>query len=875
MIGQTIAHYRITAKLGEGGMGAVYRATDAKLDRQVAIKVLPESFARDHGRLARFEREAKVLASLNHPNIAAIYGVEERALVMELVEGPTLADRIKQGALAPEEALELSLQIAAAFEYAHDKGVVHRDLKPANVKITPDGAVKILDFGLAKAFHDPLPSSDPANSPTVTIGATAAGTILGTAAYMAPEQAKGKPVDRRADIWAFGVVLWEMLTGERLFGGEGTVEVLGKVLAQDPDLARVPSKFRKLLARCLDKNPKDRLRDIGEARFLLAEPETQATLPADRARPRGMWFGWSAAGVMAIALGAALWMLWPKPAELKPLVRLDLELNPPPSSGTAAGAMVVVSPDGTRLVWVAQGRLFTRRLDQPDAAELRGTEGAFNPFFSPDSQWVGFLTQTGSLKKMLLEGGPANTIAAASPQSLGAAWAENGDIFASLGTVGPVWRLPASGGKPETVSELDAGRETSQHWPQVLPGGKLLFVGRSVTWAESSVVGVNLADRSRRVLRPAAQMGKYLASPNGSGYLLYVTGSTLMAVRFDAARLEARGNAVPVLEEVVQGGRYGSPQFDVSQNGTAVFRRGQGAYGLTTVQWIDNSGKTQPLLAKPAGYFRPKFAPDGTRISVERDGEVWVYEWRRDTMIRIATSGGGPLWTPDGRHIVFSAANGLFWARSDGASQPQLLVSTRTASYPWSFSPDGKRLGYLDLRDGLWDIMTIPIENSDAGLRAGKPEPFLATPADERYPAFSPDGRWLAYSSDVSGTLQVYVRAFPDKGGVWPVSSNGGTHPEWSRTGRELIFRNFENQVMVAGYTVRGDAFVPERPRLWSETRMADVGLNRNFDLHPDGKRVAALMPAASEAAASAQSHVTILFNFLDELRRRVPDRGN
>ncbi len=881
--GDKLGPYEILALIGAGGMGEVYRARDPKLDRHVAIKVLPAALAQHPDRLARFEREAKVLAALNHPNIAVIYGIEDRAIVMELVEGPTLADRITSGALPLEEILKIVAQIADAMEAAHDKGVVHRDLKPANVKVRDDGTVKVLDFGLATAVQSSTreagsQGAEGVNSPTLTMGATEAGVIMGTASYMSPEQAAGKPVDRRADIWSFGAVLWEMLTGSRLFSGETVSHTLADVLRADIDYARLPAStpapIRELLRRCLDRDPKTRLRDIGEARiaiqkYLLNPSSTLETSLALAPRSHFAVAGWAVAGLLAVAMALGWRALRPADPVLQPLIRLDVDLGPDVSLGSSNGTDVIISPDGTRLVYVSQNRLFTRRLDQATATELKGTEGASAPFFSPNGQWVAFFSG-GSLQKVSIDGGTAVVLCPAAT-SRGGSWAEDDSIIASIGT--RLMRVPAAGGEPAALTEPAPGG-LGQFSPQVLPGGKAVLFTALQGSQTPSVSVLSLADHRIKTLQNGGAFGRYLAS----GHLIYVgTQGTLFAAAFDLDKLQMRGNPVPVLE--LDPVRTVSPQFDVSGNGTAVYRKGQGS-GSVTIQWLDSAGKMQPLLTKPGFYGRPTISPVDERLVLEvtegQNTDLWVYDWRRDTMAPLTFGGNNtiPLWSPDGRYIVFQKNQGaIYWTRSDGASQPQPLTESKVTQFPHSFTSDGKRLALFQRGStGTNDLFTLPIESNAGGLRAGKAEAFVQTPADERYPAFSPDGRWLAYTSNEKGTYEVYVKAFPDKGGKWQVSNGGGAYPMWSRTGHELFFETFDQKIMAATYTTKGDSFVPDKPRLWSEQKLIGlINSVRNFDLVPDGKRIAALMPAATPEGHQAQNHVVFLMNFFDEIRRRVP----
>jgi len=886
-VGDQLGHYKILSMIGKGGMGEVYRAIDSKLERDVAIKVLPEAVASDPERLARFEREARVLASLNHPGIASIYGVEDRALVMELVPGPTLADRIAQGLFPAEEALDILLQIAEAFEYAHEKGIVHRDLKPANIKIDPEDKVKILDFGLAKAFADPMAgaSDDPTNSPTVTLGGTIAGTILGTAAYMAPEQARGKKVDKRADIWAFGVVVWEMLTGERLFKGETTVEVLGKVLEQRPDLDRVPEKFRKLLARCLDRNVKDRLRDIGEARFLLEEPAAQqagAPTPQPSASRFG-WIPWAAAAVAIFAAAATSWIAYraTRPAELKPLVRLDVDLGSDVSLASPSGSSsVILSPDGTRLVYigsVARGdrRLFTRKLDQPKATELPGTEGASSPFFSPDGQWVGFFGR-GKLGKISVEGGAVVPLTDANG-STGSSWGEDGNIVHGIVLRG-LFRVPDAGGNLAPLLEVSNG-ELGLLAPQILPRGKAVLFAAfpSAPNPDTNTIDVlSLSDRRRKTVVRGGMSARYLAASTGMGYLLYANKTTLFAVPFDLDKLQTRGTALPVLDDVKFGSGSFESQFDVSRNGTLVYRKAGGASDtpLRTIQWLDATGKGQPLVAQPAGYAAAHLSPDGKRLAAEvlESGRgIQVYDLQRETWSKLTFDHGlyyYPIWNPDGRYVVFGSLTGLLWTRADGSGQPQPLSPGKGRQLWPSYSPDGKRVAYVEVggqSSSLYQIWTVPVEQNGAGLKAGTPQQFLKSQFNDNQPAFSPDGKWLAYQSDSSGKTEVYVRAFPDNGGLWKISTNGGTAPVWSRGAHELLYQTGD-QIMGVSYSVKGDAFVPDKSRVWTTKAGGTLA-----DLSQDGKHAVVLSSVDAPEAPTAEHEVVLIENFLDELRRKVP----
>jgi Tol biopolymer transport system component/tRNA A-37 threonylcarbamoyl transferase component Bud32 len=875
--GTKLGPYEILTQIGAGGMGEVYKARDTRLDRIVAIKVSKTEFSE------RFEREARAVAALNHPHICQLYDVGPNYLVMEYVEGAPL-----KGPLPLEQALKYAVQICDALDAAHKKGITHRDLKPANILATKAG-IKLLDFGLAKLASAGVgQAAKPSDDVTLTMALTGRNEIVGTLYYMSPEQlqaqANGQEIDARSDIFSFGLVLYEILTGKRAFEGSSPASVIAAIMERPaPSIGTIaPPALDWVMQTCLAKDPEERwqsARDLKAALEWIAsapEPGRTAPSPSRLGRLTGI-----VAAVLAIALAVAGLGWWraahPSEAPLRPLVRLDVDLGADVSLGSQAGAAAVLSPDGTRLVYVSEGRLLTRRLDQPKAAELAGTEGAFAPFFSPDGQWVAFFAG-GSLKKVSMEGGAAITLSSA-PFATGGSWGEDGNIVAAFNTVGALWRIPSSGGTPAPVTELAQG-ENTHRWPQILPGGKaVLFTAHSQTsgFDGANIEVISLGDHRRKTLLRGGTFGRYLPS----GHLIYVNRGTLFAVPFDLERLEVRGTPAPVLGEVGYSSTYGSAQLDFSRSGTLVYRSGTAGGGQVTVQWLDGTGRTQPLLAKPGLYTNPHVSPDGQRLAMlvtsGSNTDAWTYEWQRDTMTRLTFTGraGQVIWSPDGRFIVFlGEAGGMLWARSDGAGKPQPLTQTKNFQVPWSFSPDGKRLAFFETNAGTGnDLWTVPLESDGAGLRAGKPEIFLQTTADERYPSFSPDGRWLAYTSDESGAYQVYVRAFPDRGGKWQISNSGGAYPAWSSNGRELLFRTLDNRIMVATYTAKGDSFVSDKPRVWSERRLADFGAVgvATYDVAPDGKRVAALMPVEAPETQKAQNHVIFLENFFDELRRKVP----
>jgi serine/threonine-protein kinase len=891
-VGDKLGPYEVLAPLGAGGMGEVYRAKDTRLKRDVAVKVLPEVFARDSGCMARFQREAEVLAALNHPYIAQIYGAEENALVMELVEGPTLGDLIQQGATPLDETLEIARQIAEALEVAHEKGIIHRDLKPANIKIKPDGTVKVLDFGLAAILQPTIAGAvDPADSPTLTIGATQAGAIIGTAGYMSPEQALGKTADRRADIWSFGVVLFEMLTGQLLFTGETASHILAEVIKGEIDFGKLPSAtpvaIRHLLKRCLDRDLKMRLQAIGEARVAIANAGKGAE-PTAPLRQRFGIAGWIAVAVLAVIAVASLWEVWRSKQPIEnPLVRLDVDLGSEislPSPENNPLSAVALSPDGTRLAYVASSsggppRLFTRRLDQLKPVELPGTNGAIGPVFSPDGQWIGF-SAGGKYNKISVQGGAV--IPLAEMPFAGAGWSEDGSIITSSST--GLIRIPPGGGTPMKVMELANG-EFAAAYPQVLPGGKAVLLASYATLSadKARVEVVTLADGRRKTLVPGGTSARYLPTANRSGHLVYTYKETLFAVPFDLDRLEVRGTAAPVLDDVAYQVLSGGAQFDVSRSGTLVYRKAGGstAQAMATIQWLtpstDGAGKKEPLRSKPGIYISPRLSPDGTRLAmvVTEQGttDMWVYDLRRDAMTRL-TSGGipnNPIWSPDSRYVFFGTVrSGILWTRADGSSDPRPLTGTQTNQAPLSITSDGRRVAYSEYAGGA-EIWTAPLEEINGEMKAGKPEQVLKSPFTEVSAAFSRDGKWLAYSSNAAGTYEVFVQAFPGAGGRWQISNNGGKFPVWSPNGHDLLYQSGD-QIMAAAYTAQGGRFAAEKPRVWlAKLGGFRAGFGTAWDLAPDGKRVAVVTPAETPAAPKQDHEVVMLLNFFDELRRRAP----
>jgi len=887
----------------------VYRAKDAKLGRDVAIKIVPEQFAQDRQRMARFEREAQLLAALNHPHIAHIYGFEDSngtpALVMELVEGPTLAERIEQGPLPVEESLRIARQVAEALEYAHDRGIIHRDLKPANVKLTADGNVKILDFGLAKALEDERSTTDISHSPTLTVAATQAGIVLGTAAYMSPEQAKGKNADRRADIWSFGVLLYEMLSGKKLYDADTAQETLAAVLIKEPSLDSLPAnispRLRLLLRRCLTKDSRMRLQAIGEARIAIDEiisgpgqeetPGANAPVAA-RGKNRER-IAWGIAGLLtliATALTIGLVRRAPQPAQP---IRLSADLGADTTfGGTISGANAILSPDGTRLVFIGQGsdkkaHIYVRPLDQMQALLLPGTDNARNPFFSPDGQWIAFFAD-GKLKKISAQGGAAVTLCDV-PSDRGGSWGEDGAIIFSGNVRTTLSRVSSAGGTPEPVTTMDEKKgEDTHRWPQVLPGGKavLFTAGSAATGFDDAEIDVYSMDSGKRktILR-GGSYARYLPA----GYLMYINAGTLFAVPFDLKRLEATGQSAPIVEGVASNPDVGGAQFSVSDSGTLVYVAGSVLSQDVSIYWMDAAGKFSPLRETPANYNNIAISPDGKRLAMDitngSRSDIWVYEWERDTLTRLtfaAFSNDYPVWTPDGQRIVYGSAEkggvpNLWWIRADGGGDAQRLSENKNIQVPGSWSPDGKTLAFFQSNPGTgFDVMTMSMEgNEKSGWKPGEPKPFANTPFVEVLPAFSPDGRWIAYTSNESGNFEVYVRPFPGPGGRWQISTGTGALPIWSKNGKELLYRAQDGKIMVVKYTSSGDTFHAEKPNVWSSGQFSDRPQVWNYSLSPDGKRFAVLKAGSTDTAAAPINKVSFIFNFFDELKRKVPGGKN
>ena len=920
--GQSLAQYRVVDALGVGGMGEVWRAEDEKLGREVALKVLPEEFAKDPERMARFEREAKVLASLNHPNIATLYGLEttpvipseapgrvegspeagERSssqqapeklrgpsspaspgdasaqddrravtfLAMELVEGEDLSERIKRGAVPVEEAVAISLQIAEALEAAHEQGIVHRDLKPANIKLRPDGAVKVLDFGLAKAWESNHGDSSLSLSPTMTAHATQAGVILGTAAYMSPEQAAGVSADRRADIWAFGVVLWEMLTGHKLFEGETVSHVLAAVLKDEVDLEELPEetppKLRALIARCLRKKPRERLQAIGDARIVLEEPMEEAEFPehseesgAVLAKPVSAWrrgLPWGVAALLALAFGAALWSaLGQKPqviaATVAPAEDTNVHLNPA-SPGPAA-----VAPDGLSIAYSARDgdgevQLYVRRLDSPQPQAFSDTQNAAYPFWSPDSRWIGYFNRAeGTLKKIDTRGGPPITLCRA-PNGKGGSWNTDGVIVFAPDANGPLMRVSSAGGEPSQLTEIEADRHNSNRHPRFLPDERqLLYLARGITPPQSTLMAVDLESGETTDIMPLVTQAEF-----ADGNLLFVREGALMAQPFDPDALEFTGDAVPVAEGVLVVSGASLATFSASDTGIVSYITGQ-ADMQSELEWRDRAGTIQGLLGDPSSYRSLTVSPDDqmaavlvTDMTIGTD-DIWIFDLERNLRSRFTFDPAldvYPVWSPDSRSLYFASSRGgkqgLFRKDIGGAGNVELIFEHDRNLWPSSISPDGKWLLFSAPGEGTGeDISVVSLDDTSES------RPFRHTEFQEASAVFSPDGRWVAYHSDESDEFEVYVTPFPGPGRRWQVSTASGAYPQWTADGSQIVFTRMNGAIVSARVRGEGGTFEVLGEDELFNMRPPEAG-GTYFSISSDAER-ALIIPGTSERADS------------------------
>ena len=880
MIGSTLGHYKILEKLGEGGMGEVYRAEDTRLDRDVAIKVVTEAFATDHERVARFEREAKVLASLNHSHIAQIYGLEkhegQQFLVLELVEGPTLSERVAQGPISLDNALRVALQVAEALESAHERGIVHRDLKPANVKLTPAGAVKVLDFGLAKPTMD-VTATDLSVSPTLTAHMTQPGVILGTAAYMSPEQARGHEVDRRTDIWAFGCLLYELLSGRKVFGGESVTDLLAAIVTADPDWSvlpeQTPRRIRDLLRRCLEKDPHLRLQHMGDARIEIGElidrPVSEATLsPSSDSQPRPLTRR-LIIGLAILATTALGWAIWSWSvirtfdAAPPPTARAQISLPNGSRPASARSPSVALSPNGTHLVVAAltgdSSQLYIKSMERFEFEPIPGTQGARSPFFSPNGEWVGFVAK-GKLQKVALSGGAPMALCDATERTLGASWGPDDFIVFTPDVASGLLRVQAGGGVPEEVTRPIAERgEVGHNWPEILPDGRTVLF--TLQTSEGFSIAILSLDTGQwNTLIEHGTMPRYSAS----GHLIYAAEGGLRAVPFDPDSLASDLTPVPVLDGVVT--------FTVSRNGSLVYPPATADAARGALVWVDRLGVATPLSETPGNYSSPRLSPDGVHLAINvqssRAADIWTYDLERHTRSRLTVEGNINnflVWTPDGQRITFNSTrtnHGIYWKAADGSGNAAQLLERTHPQLPGSWSPDGRALVFTLLdpstRDDLW-VLQIGDEN--------EPLPLLATPFRERAPRISPDGYWLAYVSDDSGQDEVYVQPYPGPGARWTLSADGGTEPVWSLDGSELFYRSGERLMAV---TIESEPdFKAGRPTVLFEGQYDNAAAfgHPNYDVSPDGQSFVMIRTERNEE----QVHLNVVFNWFEELRRLAP----
>jgi serine/threonine-protein kinase len=893
--GTRFGPYVIDSPIGAGGMGEVYRAHDTQLRRDVAIKILPAAFTTDPGRLARFQREARMLAALNHPHVAAIHGVEEadglHGIILELVEGETLADRLQRGPIPLTEALAIARQIADALEAAHEKGIIHRDLKPGNIKVTAAGVVKVLDFGLAKAPGDgSMP--DLAQSPTGTGGRTSEGIILGTAAYMSPEQARGETVDKRTDIWALGCVLFEMLAGQPTFARDTVTDTLAAIVNQEvkwealPDA--MPPSVRKLLHRCLAKDRRQRLSDAGDTRLELddalngpaAEPTVARPSPPSRMLRRAI-VATGASLIIGAVAGMTVWLAT-RPAP-RPVTRTSIV--PPTAVSLEVSGLwrdVAISPDGKRVVYRSRNALGVRALDHLLPTTLTGFRVAGNPVFSPDGQWIAFINNLDErliLTKVPTAGGPAVSLTPTGGFPRGVSWGPDDTIIFATGDPSTgLLRVPAAGGKPQVLTTPDrAAGEFDHDWPEVLPGGAGVLFTIQTTFGgiePAQVAVVDLRTGARRVLVRGGSHAQYVAP----GYLIYAAGAaTVRAVRFDLARLEVVGTPVPVLEGVAMT-PLGSLNASVAADGTLVYVAAEVVVPRMLV-WVDRLGREEPLGTPPRLYNAPRLSADGTRVTVqlvEEAQDLWQWDLRRRTFMRLTSDPADdayPVWMPDGQRLVWASGRAgplnVYTQAADGTGAVERLTESPITLRPTSITPDGTRLILsADLDQHHQNLMLLTLKGAHTMT------PLRVSPFTERQGEVSPDGRWLAYESNETGQFEVYVRPFPDvEAGKVQVSTGGGGHALWSRSGRELFYRGQDGTVMGVKVDAQDGHFRTNSAAKLVEKRYFDSGSARAraYDVAPDGTRF--LMIKDVDSTATAAPAIVVVQHWVEELKRLLPPK--
>jgi eukaryotic-like serine/threonine-protein kinase len=887
--GKRLGPYEILALLGAGGMGEVYRARDTRLDRTVAIKILPAHLSNDLLCKQRFDREAQTISNLSHPHICVLYDVGHQDgvdyLVMECVEGETLAKRLEKGPLPLDQALKYAAQIADALDKAHCSGVIHRDLKPGNIMLTPAG-IKLLDFGLAKPVA-PLTSLATLTATKRESPVTEQGVVVGTFQYMSPEQIEGSELDGRSDIFSLGAVVYEMLTGRRAFEGKSQLSVASAILQEQPTpitttKPMTPPALERAVRQCLAKEPEDRwqsARDLELELKWIAEGAAQATPTAASLgkgiRPLGKTAVALGLGALVGALiaGAAIWNLKAVHSPvLQPVSRTMITL---PADQRLAGLghpAIALSPDGTRLAYVAmQGgtqQIYLRALDSLVATPVPGTEDAVNPFFSRDGQWLGFFAGQ-NLNKFPLNGGPARTVCAAG-NPRGGSWGSQGLVaFAPTG-VGGLQRVSDQGGAPQLLTHIEKG-EVAHRWPEFLPDGSALFfvVGTTASnWANARIAVQSIENGERRNLIQGATQPRYATS----GYLLYVQGRSLMAVPFDPQSLTATGAAVPLVDGILQFPSSGAAQYSVSDTGTLVYVPGGAQSAQRRMVWVARDGAEKLLAAPPHAYRGPRISPDGKRVAVsieEQETQIWLYDLARESLTRMTFDGNSninAIWTPDGKKVTFASNKegpvNIFWERADGSGGLERLTSSEYLHSPMSWSPDGQLLVYSEINATTgYDIWVTRVSDHKAQL-------FLRTPFNESAPRFSPNGKWLAYVSNESGRYEIYVQPYPGPGGKWQISTEGGTEPVWNRNGRELFYRNGDK--MIAVDIVTQPDFTAGKPRVLFEGKHElSPGTFAYYDVSPDGQRFLMLKP--SEAGETAPTQINVVLNWFEELKRLAP----
>jgi Tol biopolymer transport system component len=893
--GARLGVYEVQYLLGAGGMGEVYGARDTRLNRDVAIKVLPEAFTLDTERLARFGREAQLLASLNHPNIAAIYGLEEwaaasdsdaaprQALVLEFVDGQTLAERIAHGPLTLDEALAVAKQITEALEFAHVHGIVHRDLKPANIKLRSDGRVKVLDFGLAKLVSprdgsqtaSGTSSGGPSLSDVATMASpivTGANVIIGSAAYMSPEQVRGLPADRRSDVWALGCLVFEMLTGTRAFQAEDVSGTVAAVLERQPAWERLPPStppaIRRLLRRCLEKNPQRRIHDVSDARL---EIEEALAAPSIDERPvvSGSRFG--APVVVAIvaacaATAALVWFLKPAPAgsgtSANGVARFLIAPSEPISENEG---VLVISRDGRRVAYAAgqpgRQRLFVREIDQFTSRAIPDTDGVMSAAFSPDGQMIAFLAER-KLRTVAIAGGMPLTLRDR-VDGAGLAWTTDEGILFNPGTSTGIWRIAVGGGEPVALTQPGL-KDNEQRFPELLPNGKgILFCARGGVTTDKVYVESLQTHQRRLVVEGSAP--HYLPT----GHLVFVQAGTLFAVRFDIDRLEATGAPVTLLEGISQA-RSGQPLISYSDTGAMVYLPTVGDASAQALVWVDSSGNEQPAGASGRPWAQPRVSPDGRRaVTSLRSGteDLWLVDLERGTVSRLTadSSTSFPVWMPDGRRLIFaSAREGTYSAYRrpvDGSAPDEKIMSADWPIYTFSATGDGNLAIVSVSPKTLQDIRVMNVD------RKGESTPFLETPFREGGPAFSPDGKWIAYVSDESGRFEIYVRPYPGPGEKWPISTGGGNEPVWRRDGRQLFYR--VGDAMMAVDIQTSPAFSAGKPRtLFDKPYERSNALWANYDAAPDNRH---LLMVRRETPSAPVTRINVVLNWVDDLKQKLP----